>query len=348
MKTVFGKLPSGEEVYIHRLASRLMSVGVITYGAAIQSLSVRDRNGKMTDVVLGFDTLEEYAADASCFGAVVGRFANRISGAAFELNGKRYALEANEAGNCLHSGKSGYHRRNWRIESASASMITLSLESPDGDGGFPGAAKVSVTYRIMGSVLYIRYRGASSSDTVMNLVNHSYFNLSGHGSGSVLDQRIRIDADSFLPTDEENIPLPGSAPVDGTPMDLRREKRIGDFAGSGFYQTEKARGFDHCYILNGKTDERYSMRSFAEARSDRTGIRMRCFTYAPAVQFYTGGFIPDRLPGKDGAAYGPHGGFCLETGGCPNSPNRPDLPSSVLRAGEKYVQNTMLVFLNDR
>ncbi|MBQ2190949.1 MAG: hypothetical protein II409_00900 [Clostridia bacterium] len=181
MKTVFGKLPSGEEVYIHRLASRLMSVGVITYGAAIQSLSVRDRNGKMTDVVLGFDTLEEYAADASCFGAVVGRFANRISGAAFELNGKRYALEANEAGNCLHSGKSGYHRRNWRIESASASMITLSLESPDGDGGFPGAAKVSVTYRIMGSVLYIRYRGASSSDTVMNLVNHSFSTFRGTG-----------------------------------------------------------------------------------------------------------------------------------------------------------------------
>lgn len=348
MNTVFGTLPSGEEVYIHTLKSRLMTVEIITCGAAVRSLSVRDRNGKMTDVVLGFDTLEEYLSDGNCFGAVVGRFANRIEGAAFELNGKKYTLEANEGANCLHSGSSGFHKRNWKIESASRSMITLALSSPDGDAGFPGEAKVRVTYKLMGSVLYIRYRGASTAATVMNLTNHSYFNLSGHESGTVLDQKIRIDSDRYLPTDEEGIPLPGVSAVEDTPMDLREEKRIGDFAGKGFYQNEKARGYDHCYLLSGKSGERGYMRFFAEACSEMTGIRMRVFTSEPAVQFYTGGSIPEGLHGKSGAVYGPQSGFCLETGGCPNSPNRPDLPSSVLRAGEKYVHNTMLVFMNDR
>lgn len=338
----FGVMPDGTAVDLYTLTSGALSCHVITYGGALQSLRVPDRNGKPVDVLLGFDSLESYRSQDKYLGALVGRFANRIGGAAFTLNGRRCPLAANDNGvHHLHGGLEGFDKRVWTAEAASDHQLTLSLFSPDGDEGYPGALTVRVTYTLTPEGLSIAYRAQCGGDTVCNLTNHAYFNLSGHDSGPVLDQTIQLLADRYTPSDPLSIPTGEIAPVEGTPMDLRRPVPIGARIGEDFPQLRQAGGYDHNWIPNGRPG---TLRPIARAASAATGISMEVLSTLPGVQFYTGNYLQGCPAGKGGAVYGSRWGFCLETQFYPDSPNRENFPSCVLRAGETYDHTTVFRF----
>lgn len=332
--TPFGVMPDGTAVELYTLQSGALSCKVITFGGSLQSLRVPDRTGKPVDVLLGFDALEPYLTHGKSMGALVGRYANRIGGAKFTLNGKTYPLAANNNGvNHLHGGLVGFNKRVWTAEDAGEDFLTLSLFSPDGEEGYPGSLAVRVTYALTGEGLTIDYRAESGQDTVCNLTNHAYFNLSGHGSGPVLDQTIQLLADRYTPTDPLSIPTGEIAPVEGTPMDLREPTPIGKHIGDAFPQLLQAGGYDHNWIPNGEPG---SLRPIARASSAATGISMEVLSTLPGVQFYTGNYLDGCPAGKDGAAYANRWGFCLETQFYPDSPNHENFPSCVLRAGKTF------------
>lgn len=337
----FGFTAAGEPVEQLILDSGILSCKILTFGATLQALYVPDRMGRPVDVVLGYDTLEKYSIQSGYFGAVVGRFANRIAGGRFRLNGQEYSLAVNDGPNHLHGGKVGFSHRVWTVEELTDDRAVLTLDSPDEDEGYPGHLKVKVTYRLDKSTLELRYQATTDRDTPCNLTNHSYFNLSGHDSGPVLDQELCIYAARYTPTDETSIPLGQLAPVDGTPMDLRRPTLIGAHIDEPFAQLLQARGYDHNYVIDGKPGE---LRPAAWASSAVTGITMETETTLPGVQFYTGNGIEKGKPGKVGAAYGPRHAFCLETQYFPDSPNQPDFPSCILKAGEMYDHMTRFTF----
>lgn len=332
--TPFGVMPDGTAVELYTLTAGALSCDVITFGGSLQSLRVPDRTGRPVDVLLGFDTLEPYRTHGKSLGALVGRYANRIGGARFTLNGKTYPLAANNNGvNHLHGGLVGYNQRVWTVEKATDSSLTLSLFSPDGEEGYPGNLTVRVTYTLTEEGLTIAYRAECDRDTVCNLTNHAYFNLSGHGSGPVLDQTIQLLADRYTPTDPLSIPTGEIAPVEGTPMDLREPTPIGARIGEDFPQLRQAGGYDHNWIPGGEPG---SLRPIARAASAVTGISMEVLSTLPGVQFYTGNYLDGCPAGKGGAAYGDRWGFCLETQFYPDSPNHANFPSCVLRAGEVF------------
>lgn len=340
--TSFGVMPDGTTVDLYTLTAGALRCGVITFGGSLQSLRVPDRAGKPVDVLLGFDALEPYRTHGKSFGALVGRFANRIGGARFTLNGTVHPLVANDHGvNHLHGGGLGYNRRVWKVDSASDNALTLSLFSPDGEEGYPGDLLVRVTYTLEETGLTIDYRAVCDRDTVCNLTNHAYFNLSGHDSGLVLDQTIQLLADRYTPTDPLSIPTGELAPVDGTPMDLRRPAPIGAHIDEDFPQLVQAGGYDHNWIVNGEAGV---LRPAARAVSPSTGISMDVLTTLPGVQFYTGNYLAGCPAGKGGAAYDKRWGFCLETQFFPDSPNHPQFPSCVLRAGETFAHTTVFRF----
>ncbi len=332
----FGKLNGTEQVKRITLSSDAIECSFITYGACIQSIKVPSKDG-LIDIALGFDTLEGYVHQDKYMGATVGRFANRISGAAFTLNGKEYLLAPNEGRNTLHGGLCGFDKKNWAIEDADVNSVTFFYISPDGEESFPGSLSVRVRYTVDGNRLAVSYSAVSDQDTVVNIINHSYLNLSG--GGAVGDHFVRIDSDLYLPTDKESIPI-AAAPVAGTPMDLRQVSILSERLDSSFDQIKKARGFDHCFILNPS--------DFSASKitccSDASGVIMKLFTDAPAVQFYTGNFLEGCPAGKGGAVYSDRSGLCFETGGCPDSPNRPEFPSALLKAGERFIQSTVFEF----
>ena len=349
-RRIFGHMPDGapvEEVTLRALglAGGEYACKIITYGGAVRSLTVPDRDGNAVDVVLGFDTLEGYMTqDGSYIGALVGRYANRIGGARFTLNGVEYPLYANDGVNSLHGGAAGFDKRVWTVERLEGNLVTLSLTSPDGQEGYPGTLSVRVTYTLSGGGLAIDYLAGSDRDTVCNLTNHTYFNLSGHDSGPVAGQYIRLKAERYTPTLPGSIPTGELAPVEGTPMDLRRAQPIGAHIDDPFDQLALAGGYDHNWVIGG--DGGGPLRTAAAAWSPDTGIAMMVRTSLPGVQFYTGNFLNDRCPaGKGGARYGRRGAFCLETQFFPDSPNRPEFPSCVLRAGEEYRSATIYSFL---
>lgn len=332
--TPFGVMPDGTAVELYTLTAGALSCDVITFGGSLQSLRVPDRTGRPVDVLLGFDTLEPYRTHGKSLGALVGRYANRIGGARFTLNGKTYPLAANNNGvNHLHGGLVGFNKRVWTAEDTGEDFLTLSLFSPDGEEGYPGNLKVRVTYTLTEEGLTIAYRAESDQDTVCNLTNHAYFNLSGHGSGPVLDQTIQLLADRYTPTDPLSIPTGEIAPVEGTPMDLREPTPIGARIGEDFPQLRQAGGYDHNWIPGGEPG---SLRPIARAASAVTGISMEVLSTLPGVQFYTGNYLDGCPAGKGGAAYGDRWGFCLETQFYPDSPNHANFPSCVLRAGEVF------------
>lgn len=338
----FGVMPDGTAVEQYTLTNRALSCDIITFGGSLRSLRVPDRTGKPVDVLLGFDTLEAYRTHGKSFGALVGRYANRIGGARFTLNGTVYPLVANNNGvNHLHGGGLGFNRRVWKAESASDTALTLSLFSPNGEEGYPGDLLVRVTYTLTAEGLTIDYRAQSDRDTVCNLTNHAYFNLSGHDSGPVLDQTIQLLADRYTPTDPLSIPTGETAPVDGTPMDLRRPTPIGAHIGEDFAQLRQAGGYDHNWIPNGEAG---TLRPIAQASSPASGISMEVLSDLPGVQFYTGNYVEGCPAGKGGAAYGRRWGFCLETQFFPDSPNHANFPSCVLRAGETFRSTTSFRF----
>lgn len=331
----FGKTSAGAAVTRCVLTDGAYSASVIDYGAALQALTVPDRTGKPVDVVLGFDTAENYEQHDKYLGATVGRCANRIAGGMFTLGGKQYTVRTNDGANHLHGG-GAFDKRVWRTR-ISQDGVTFSLTSANGDEGYPGVLETDVTYRLEDGVLTIDYRATGFSDTLCNLTNHAYFNLDGHDSGTVLTQRIRLEADRYTPIGEGAIPTGEIAPIDGTPMDLRTLRPIGQDIDADFAQLRLAGGFDHNWVVRGALG---ALRPCAEARSERTGITLDVLTTMPGVQFYTGNFLDGCPAGKDGAQYGKRSGFCLETQFYPDAIHHPLFPQPILHGGDVYRHRT--------
>lgn len=325
----FGVMPDGTKVELLSLTSGALSCGIITYGGALRSLNVPDRQGRPVDVLLGFDSLEAYMAQDKYMGALIGRYANRIGGSRFTLEGREYRLRANDGPNHLHGGPAGFDKQVWKVLSQTENEAVLSLFSPDGQEGYPGGLEVRAAYTLTDGALEIGYRARSGRTTVCNLTNHAYFNLSGHGSGDVERQYIQLFSGRYTPVGEGLIPTGALEAVEGTAMDLRTAQPIGD------------REYDHNFAVDGWDG---SLGRAARAWSPDTGILMEALTTLPGVQFYTGNFLDGCPAGKGGAVYVRHGAFCLETQYYPDSPNHAEFPSAVLAAGEVYESKTVYRF----
>ena len=327
--SLFGHMSDGRAVEEIVLASGPLSCRILTYGGALRSLPVPDRTGRPVDVVLGFDSLEDYQVQDKYLGALIGRYANRIGGSRFSLEGAEYPLRANDGPNHLHGGPQGFDKQLWTIQALSDDSVTLALTSPDGQEGYPGELKVLVTYTLRDRALELSYRAESSRTTLCNLTNHAYFNLSGHGSGPIGEQRIQLLADRYTPVSAGAIPTGALDTVEGTPMDLRVLQSIG------------GREYDHNWAVNGRPG---TLRPAARAWSPDTGILMETLTTLPGIQFYTGNFLDGCPKGKGGAPYAKHWAFCLETQYFPDSPNHPEFPSATLAAGDIYESKTVYRF----
>lgn len=337
----FGTLPDGQPVALITLRKGRLSCEILTYGGALRSLTVPDRQGGEVDVLLGLPTLEDYLRQDKFLGALIGRYANRIGDSRFTLNGKEYPLRANDGKNHLHGGPVGFDKQVWTVSEGDADFVTLTLHSPDGQEGYPGDLDVSVTYRLTEDSIVLDYRATSSADTLCNLTNHAYFNLSGHQSGPVTAQGIQIYAQSYTPTDAGSIPTGEIAPVEGTPMDLRFGRAIGERVDDDFDQLTMAGGYDHNYVVDGPAGV---LRPAARAWSPDTGITMEVLTTQPGIQFYSGNYLDGCPTGKGGAPYAKRWAFCLETQTFPDAPNKPQFPSALLVKGEEYYQTTVYRF----
>ena len=340
----FGTLSTGEAVTCYTLANGAVSVSILDYGCIIQSILVSDRNGKPVDVVLGYDTAADYEAGTCFFGAFVGRYANRIAHSRFVLNGKTVQLTPNEGENHLH----GVLASSLYEAQTGENSVTFRRRSPAGEEGYPGALDIVVACSLgADGALRLDYQVRSDADTVLNLTNHSYFNLSGHDSGSAEDQTLCLAASAITPIGPGSIPTGELMDVTGTPFDFRSSKPLGRDINADHPQLRQGGGYDHNFVL----DARGLDCPFAMARSAATGIALECFTTQPGVQLYTGNFVhQDRRKGhgKGGADYGARSAFCLETQHYPDSPNQPSFPSTVLRAGEQYHQVTIYRFRTER
>ncbi len=342
-KTSFGKLPCGCEadLYILKNASGA-SVEITNYGGIISAINVPDKDGKLGNVMLGYDNVNGYLPLHGYMGALVGRVGNRIKEGKFTLNGVEYQVAKNEKGlNHLHGGDVGFDRKLWDatpIEGICEDHLMLRYTSPDGEENYPGNLKVLVTYTFTDdNELYVHYEAVSDKDTLCSLTNHAYFNLACEGD--VLDHTMEINADTFTVVDAECIPTGEMRAVGGTPLDLRTAKRIGDEIDSDYEQMVFGAGYDHNFNLN--DDE---MRFAAEVRDPKSGRVMRVFTDMPSVQFYCGNHLDSPNVGRHGYNYKKRNGFCLETQFAPDSINHPNFPDSVLRAGEKYDFMTVFSF----
>lgn len=332
------KTSKGDEAKSYLLKNKKgMEIVVSDYGATLIQVKVPDREGNLLDVVLGYDKIEGYENGGVFFGATVGRIANRIGGACFELNGKEYQLTKNDNKNTLHGGRDFYSQRMWQAEKEDEAEITFVLNSPDGDQGFPGNLDIHVTYALTEeNELKIHYYAVSDQDTIVNLTNHSYFNLSGHASGTAMDQQVVILADAFTEADAESIPTGKIIPVEGTPMDFRQMKAIGRDIEEKYEALILGGGYDHNWVLNGE-----GFRHVASMYSEKTGITMKVYTDLPGMQFYTGNFVEEEQ-GKEGAVYQKRNGVCFETQYFPDAIHKEHFGGPVLKAGETY--DTMTVY----
>ena len=339
----FGKGKNGEESTLYTFENKNgMVMEVTDFGATLYSLLVPDKDGNPVDVVLGYDDPQGYMGPSGTgFGATIGRNGNRIGKAQFTLNGKTYELDKNNNGNNLHSGLDYYHHRMWKVKETTENSITFSLHSPDGDQGFPGNFQVDVTYTLTDdNELKIDYNGVSDADTIVNMTNHSYFNLNGHASGSIEGHELWMDADGFTPTDEELIPTGEIASVEGTPMDFRVKKLVGKDIDEDFEALKFGAGYDHNWCLNNNG----KFAKVIELSSDVSGITMEVYTDLPGVQIYAGNYL-DKEPGKGGIFYNKRQGICFETQGYPDSMNHDNFPSVVCKAGETYKTTTVYKFV---
>lgn len=338
-KQLFGFLDDGGEVYRYNIVTPDLKLSVLNLGATVQSLCVRDKNGAMRDVALGFDTVYDYTRQTFYMGAVVGRCANRTANGEFVLNGQKYTLFKNDGRNHLHGGKTGFDKKLWRAETLE-NGISFTLESPDGDEGYPGRLCVTVNYILQNETeLRLEYRAVSDKTTVCNLTNHTYFNLSG--GKDILSHRVKLYSNAYSPTDEENIPLGTLEKTDNTPMDFKTPGTVGEKMNFDFAQIKKARGYDHNFAV-----ENYdgTLRPCAEIYSPESGISLDVYTTLPGMQFYTGNFINGNVPGKGGAVYGPYGGLCVETQYFPNAVNNGDMPSPIINANKVQKSVTLWRF----
>lgn len=326
----FGILTSGESVERIRLSSPLLQVDMITFGARIISILAPDASGAPGEVTLGLADLAAYEDDRDYLGATVGRYANRIAGGRFTLDGEVFRVPPNEQSNALHGGTRGFDRRLWEAEIGTGAEVMMRRSSPDGEMGFPGELHVTVTYRVVGRELAVEYTAETTAPTVVNLTNHAYFNLAG--TGSVEDHLVTVDANHFLLVDEALIPTGELASVGGSPFDLRSATRIGDGLRATHPQLRLARGYDHTFVLAHSEAPRRA----ARVEDPSSGRAMELWTDRPGVQFYTGNFLDGTLVGRDGTAYRQTDAFCLEPQHFPDAPNQSTFPSTVLRPGGVY------------
>lgn len=330
---------AGVEVYLYTLANdRGLQATVTTYGGAITSLYTPDRHGTLGDIVLGYETLEEYVKNPRYMGPLIGRHANRISNGKFSLNGVEYQLGRNNGANHLHGGFNGFDRRVWSVNEEESSL-RLSYLSRDGEESYPGNLHAEVSYSLGDNELRLDYRATTDADTIVNLTNHSYFNLKG--GGSILDHGLTLNADRFTAVSSELIPTGELRAVAATPMDFRAEERIGARIRDGYEQLGFTGGYDHNFVLNGWDG---SLRTAARLYDPETGRVLEVLTTEPGIQFYSGNFLDGSLIGKKGVAYQRYEGLCLEPQHFPDAPNHPHFPSTVLRPGEEYTHTTIFRF----
>ena len=343
--TVFGKTADGQPVEVYTLTNANgMEVKAITYGCIITSLKVPDRAGKLADVVLGYDTLDGYLKDSPYFGAVVGRYGNRIAKGQFTLDGKTYKLATNNGPNHLHGGNKGFDKVVWKAawkNGAQGAGVICSRTSPDGEEGYPGNLQTSVTYTLTDkNELVVEYRATTDKATPVNLTQHSYFTLAAD-AGDILGHQLTIDADRYTPVDDTLIPTGELATVAGTPFDFRKTTAIGARIGTDDPQLKNGNGYDHNWVLSSAAS---GLRHAVHVVEPKTGRTLDIATTEPGVQFYSGNFLDGSITGKGGRVYKHRSGFCLETQHYPDSPNHPNFPTTILRPGQVYSSKTVFTF----
>jgi aldose 1-epimerase len=344
-KNNFGRLPDGRGVEVYTAKNAELEVRFTTYGARIVSLMTKDRDGTMADVVLGYNSVDGYLAERTTgsetyFGAVVGRYGNRIRAGKFSIDGKPYQVPPNNNGNALHGGPDGFADKLWTAAEI-PNGVEMSLVSPDGEMGFPGKLTVHVRYTLVGGAVHINYSATTDKTTVTNLTNHSYFNLSGDGVGTILGEVLEINADGYTPVDAGLIPVGGVQPVAGTPLDFRKATEIGARINQPNDQLKIAGGYDHNWVLKGGSGV---LKVAAKLSDPKSGRVLTVSTTQPGVQFYSGNFLDGSYKGKAGVAYAKHAGLCLETQHFPDSPNQGAFPSTLLKPGQTLHSETVFTF----
>jgi len=346
-KKTFGRLSNGEKVFLYTLKAGDLSLSLSSFGATWTSLMVPSHKGGKLDILLGFSGFEGYLHNGPYMGVTVGRFANRIGGGCFTLDGKTYRLEKNDGQNTLHSGRRAFDKILWESESYEEKggvYVRFKLDSPDGDCGFPGRVRAAVTYGLTkANEVVAIYEARANAPTPLNLTNHAYFNLAGEGAGNILSHEVRLDSSSFLEVDDSLIPTGRLLPVHDSPFDFRQRKPIKqdlkqEYGGCGDHSAPE--GYDHCFTIDGDSGK---LRSCAEVLEPESGLLMKVFTTQPAVQFYTGNMLPG-ISGKAGSLYAKHSGFCLETQHFPDSPNKEDFPSCVIGPDRNYGEKSVFMF----
>ena len=347
-KKPFGQLSDGQAIDLYTLTNAHgMQVAITNYGAAVVSIKVPGRQGKMDDVALGYDTLDGYVSDKAFLGATVGRYGNRIGHAKFTLGGTEYNLAKNNGENTLHGGKVGFNKKVWQareVPSGGEQSLELSYVSKDGEEGYPGTLRASVTFTLPNdrNALIIDYRATTDKTTVVNLTNHTYFNLSGEGHGDILKYQLELDASHFTPVDQTLIPTGEILATKGTPLDFTKPVEIGARINDNDPQLKFGKGYDHNYVLdrNGKP----GLIEAAEVFDPQSGRVLQVYTTEPGIQFYTGNFLQGEEHGKGGKVYTYRSAFCLETQHFPDSPNKPSFPSTELKPGQEYRSTTEFRF----
>lgn len=337
----FGMTSKGEEARLFTIQNdKGMEIKVSDYGATLVQVRVPDKEGRLLDVVLGYDDVQGYEAGNAFFGATIGRVANRIGNGEFRLGGRTYELTRNDGQNTLHGGRDFYNKRIWKTGETQEDHVEFLMYSPSGDQGFPGNVKISVTYTLTkDNEVKIHYRAVPDADTLMNLTNHSYFNLSGHASGTVLDQEVMLYADAYARADSQSIPTGEIVPVSGTPMDFRQLKPVGAEIEEAYEALEFGKGYDHNWVLNGN-----GYRKAAFMRSKESGIAMEVYTDLPGMQFYTANFV-DHEKGKAGAVYNMRQAACFETQYFPDAVHKDHFEGPEVKAGEVYETTTAYRFV---
>jgi aldose 1-epimerase len=341
-KQAFGKAADGTPVELYTLQDGKITVRIMTYGGIVVSIEAPDRDGKTADVVLGFDSLDGYVKTGNkpYMGAIIGRYANRIAGGAFTLDGKTYHVPKNDGDNALHGGIDGFNKKVWNAAEIKDG-VELTYVSKAGEEGFPGALTTTVRYTLNGNELRIAYTATTDANTVLNLTNHSYFNLKGQGNGDILDHQMKINASRFTPTNANLIPTGELAPVAGTPFDFLKSTVIGLRINADNQQLKLAHGYDHNWVIDGGGKK---VEAAAEAYEPTTGRVLEVLTDQPGIQFYTGNFLDGTVTGKGGKVYNRRNAFCLETQHYPDSPNHPEFPTTELKPGEKFHSVTIFRF----
>jgi aldose 1-epimerase len=342
-KHAFGKTSEGTAVDLYSLADGKIEVRIITYGGIVVSLRAPDRNGKLDDVVLGCDTVEQYEKQTAHFGGIVGRYANRIAHGAFPLDGHTYSIPKNDGDNALHGGTRGFDKMVWQGKQI-PDGVELTYVSKDAEQGFPGTLTATVRYTLTGSALHIDYSATTDKDTVLNLTNHSYFNLAGQGKGDILGHMLKINASRMTPVDATLIPTGELKPVEGTPFDFRVPHKVGERIEADDPQLHLGHGYDHNFVLDHPSSE---LVEAAQVYEPSTGRSLRVLTTEPGVQFYTGNFLDGSITGKEGRVYNRRFALCLETQHFPDSPNHPSFPTTELTPGQKFHSVTVYEFSTD-